>query len=111
MVHELLREYLVHVSVQRLAAYRQYREETFEYVTARKLEAWHWEALYAMVTADTLAATPRHAHLVQRRAYLEQCRSQRTQLCDAVGIAEERVPLEALTEFCKRHLCHAKLRV
>ena len=56
---ELLREYLVQVSPQRLAAYRRYREESFEYLTVRKLEAWHWEALYAMVTLETMQESAR----------------------------------------------------
>ena len=64
-----------------------------------------------MVTADTLAAWKTHAHVVQRRAYPEQCRSQRTKLCEAVGIAEERLPVEALTEFWQRHLRYARLPV
>ena len=108
MALELLREYLVQVSEQRLMAYRRYREESFEYLSVRKLEVWHWQALYAMVTLETLAFD-KEWRRQQRQKYVEQCSSQRVQLCEAVGIAEERLPLEVLTEFWQRHHRYARL--
>ena len=52
---ELLREYLVKATVQQLAAYRRYREQSAEYVTVQKLEALQWETLYAMVSLEDSA--------------------------------------------------------
>ena len=109
VVLELLREYLVQVSEQRLQAYRRYREQSFEYLTARKLEAWHWEVLYDMVTLETIAVVSATRRSLQRQKYAEQCRSQRAQLCQAVGISEERLPLEVLTEFWQWHQRYARL--
>ena len=76
---ELLREYLVQVSVSRLAAYRRYREEfNREYLTARKLEDWHWEILYGMVSSETIA--PRKVGRASHSPkYIKQCRFQRNQ--------------------------------
>ena len=72
-------------SEQRLVAYRRYREESFEYWSARKLEAWHWEALHAMVTLETSAVAAQWKALAKNRV-VQQCSIQRAQLCEAAGI-------------------------
>ena len=107
VAQEVLREYLVQVSTQRLLAYRRYREESFEYLTTQKLETWHWEALYGMATLD-MCRVHVHRHAPSKQ-YAQQCRSQRSNLCEIAGIAEERVPLESLVEFWQRHERHARL--
>ena len=106
---ELLREYLVQASEQRLAAYHRYREESFEYWTARELEALHWEALYAMVTLETNAVLGTHRTASAKNRIMQQCRLQRAQFCQAVGIADERVSLATVHEFWQRHQRYARL--
>ena len=82
-------------------------------MSAWKLEVQHWKILYAMVTLDTAAVDLEKVRRCEKygwgRKYAEQCTKQRAQLCEAIGIAEERVPLEVLIEFWQRHERYARL--
>ena len=49
LVQELLEKYLVKTTVQRLRAYRVYREQQAGYMTKQQLEVSHWEYLYDQV--------------------------------------------------------------
>ena len=96
VVAELMREFLVVASVERVLAYRRYREQKGAYWTAEKLESLHWECLYGQVTLDMnlLDAKRRcgkalESSLVRIRAILGA----------AVGIAEELVPLHSMRDF------------
>ena len=53
VVSELMKRYLVEASVQRVAAYRLYREQISTYWTMRRLERLQWEYLYGLVTIDS----------------------------------------------------------
>ena len=49
VVDGLLRKYLVETTVQRVAAYRRYREQSGVYWTVKGLERVHWRPLYGQV--------------------------------------------------------------
>ncbi len=96
----LLQRYLVTTTVQRLHAYRNYREQMSEYWTQEKLERLHWERLYGTVSLD-VSFVSKHRHLYKslEKLYLET----RTVFCLGVSIAEELIPLAALRDFYRRH--------
>ena len=54
-VVRLIRErYLVEAKVERVNAYRKYREQKGEYWTSEKLEHLHWDKLYSLVSLEKL---------------------------------------------------------
>ena len=109
VVSELLREYLVQVSRERLEAYRLYREQAGEYWTVSRLGVLHWQPLYATVTEETMPPPERKDKLSKK--YSQQCIAQRVCLSEATGIAEERIPLEQLWHFWRKHFEYARLLV
>ena len=89
VVEELLKQYLVHASLQRVLAYRLYREQAGEYWSLTTLEPMHWKFLY-----DSVSLERRIGH-IKRSAYARHARIQhllsiRTALCQKEGIAEDR---------------------
>ena len=61
-----------------------------------------------MVTLETRAVQFQNS-AVSKKRILERCRLHRTQLCSVAGMVEERVPLEALADFWRRHERYARL--
>ena len=78
LVEELLCEHLAQTSPERITAYRRYREESCEQMTAQKLRAWHWETLYGYETLDeSVVVTRAHVHYRFDRKGLRGRRSRR----------------------------------
>ena len=60
VVDGLLRKYLVETTVQRVAAYRKYREQSGAYWTVKGLERVHWRPLYDQVQVDIKLTEYKH---------------------------------------------------
>ena len=82
VVQGLLQEYLVHATVQRVQAYRLYREQRSDYWTSAKLVQHHWEFLYdQFLEAGPLVVVARYEKL--NRNTKEVFLGIRTALCEA----------------------------
>ena len=69
VVKKLLEKYVRQTTVQRLRAYRYYREQSAGYMTELQLEVRHWNYLYDQVSLD--------ARLGRMRTNSSHSRSQR----------------------------------
>ena len=99
-------KYLVEASVQRLAAYRCYREQIGTYWTVRRLERLQWEYLYGLVSITSkFAAKTRQIGPTRQRVLL----TARTMLCASMSMAEELIPLKVLDQFFAKHEEYARL--
>ena len=92
VVDGLLRRYLVETTVQRLAAYRKYREQSGPYWTAKGLERVHWRPLYDQVQVD-IKLTEKYR---RTKAFQRTLTAVRTRFCGQVSLAEELLPLSVL---------------
>ena len=103
-------EYLVATTMQRLTAYRRYREQRGDYWTCEHLERLHWEHLYSLVALDQVLARASNrtaSHVRGRvRAPVEAAR---ISLCAYMQVSEALVPLENVSAFFAQHEGHAKL--
>ena len=97
VIDELRTEYLVEATVERLAAYRLYREQKSGYWTASKLEREHWEYLYSRVSLESSLF---NKYGSPTRIMQERFESVRIGLC-AGSVAEDAVPLHILDHFYK----------
>ena len=106
----LLERYLVRTTYQRVVAYRYYREQRSEYLTLEKLEHEHWSVLYEHVTLDaSLVCYKGNNRMTKpRRMKLQAIR---TELCAAMRIAEELVPMHVLCTFYVGHEANVQLRL
>jgi len=109
VVQGLLEEFLVKATVERVKAYRRYREQRGDYWTKEKLAQRYWEGLYEQFAeADKLVIHSEKSKLSKSTtATLQRIR---TVMCQAHEIAEELIPLESLAGFCKDHSHIARMR-
>ncbi len=107
-VVQMLRErYLVDTTVQRVNAYRYYREQKGDYWTAERLERDHWEFLYGLVSLQKNLA-----RMSDQRTFgmvYHNVVEARVVLAEHLGRAEELIPLQNLGVFFSRHQSHARL--
>ena len=102
----LLKEYPVTASVQRIKAYRRYREQRGEYWTVERLERTHWQFLYEQVSLeDRLFVKNAQA----RKARQQRMATVRAALCERAEVSEELVQVSVLQQFFQRHEDHARL--
>ncbi len=106
VVDGLLRRYLVETTVQRLAAYRKYREQSGPYWTVKGLERVHWRPLYDQVQVDIKLIEKHH---YRTKAFQRTLTAVRTRFCGQVSLAEELLPLSVLKDFYVRHDAYARL--
>ena len=106
VVDGLLRRYLVATTVQRLAAYRKYREQSGPYWTVKGLERVHWRPLYDQVQVD-IKLTEKYRRRTQ--TLQRTLTAVRTRFCGQVSLAEELLPLSVLKDFYVRHDAYARL--
>ena len=66
---DLLSKYLVRATMQRVVAYRHYREQLGEYWTAEHLERLHWDFLYSLVSLHKTWAVPKCESTLSMAAY------------------------------------------
>ena len=107
VVDGLLRRYLVETTVQRLAAYRKYREQSGPYWTVKGLERVHWRPLYDQVQVDIRLR--RENRRYQSKVFERTLTAVRTRFCGQVSLAEELLPLSVLKDFYVRHDAYARL--
>jgi hypothetical protein len=88
VAQQLLSNYLVLATPQRLSAYRLYREQTGNYWSLATLEPLHWKSLYDLVSLDYSVG---HFRLRgdSRPALRERLLSMRTAFCAKVAMAED----------------------
>ena len=100
----MLEQYLVISTPQRLLAYRRYREQRGDYWTVEHFERWHWEYLYSLVSLDKQLGRINHilVHAARGKAYTDLVAA-RVSVCAHLELAEELVPLEALSGFFGKH--------
>ncbi len=107
---DLLSKYLVRATMQRVVAYRHYREQLGEYWTAEHLERLHWDFLYSLVSLHkTLGRSQNRTSPHGRVRGMQELTAARVSLCQELGLSEELVPLENLGAFFGRHERHARL--
>ena len=105
VVEQLLAEYLVKTTKERVQAYRYYREQRGSYWTTEKLQQHHWERLYAQVSLEhALVPKTSGSKKTERRMI-----TVREALCQELRIAEESVPLHALRVFYRNNEFQAQL--
>ena len=100
VVDGLLRKYLVQTTVQRVAAYRKYREQSGAYWTVKALEPVHWRPLYDQVQGDIKLTSKVH---YRTKVFQRTLTDVRTRFCAQVSIAEELLPLNILKDFYLPH--------
>ena len=105
VVDGLLWKYLVETTVQRVAAYRKYREQSGAYWTVKGLERVHWRPLYDQVQVDIKLINKHYRTKVFQRTLSDV----RTRFCARVSLAEELLPLNVLKDFYLRHDAYARL--
>ena len=93
VVDGLLRKYLVETTVQRVAAYRRYREQSGAYWTVKGLERVHWRPLYDQVQVDIKLTEYKH---YRTKVFQRTLSDVRTRFCAQVSLAEELLPLNVL---------------
>ena len=86
---QLLEQYLVHATTQRVLAYRTYREQTGNYWTLKTLEPLHWKFLYGSVSLEQRIANSWHRSSHTRPAIVQRILGIRSNLCQKEGIAED----------------------
>ena len=97
---QITRMYLVRATVERLMAYRRYREQLAGYWTMEELVRHHWKRLYALVDiSGRIVPQSRRCTKVAESALM----SIRRHLCEEAAISEEAVPLSVLWSFYLRH--------
>ena len=106
VVSELMSKYLVEASIERVAAYRFYRQQLGAYWTMRRLERLQWEFIYGLVTIDSKFGG-KNRHIRPTRARI--LHTARTVLCKSMQVSEELVPLKVLDEFFAKHEEYARL--
>ncbi len=108
---DLLSKYLVRATMQRVVAYRHYREQLGEYWTAEHLERLHWDFLYSQVSLHkTLGRAKMRSDSQHGRVRgMQELTAARVSLCQELVLSEELVPLENLRVFFGRHERHARL--
>ena len=106
VVSELMSRYLVHATVERVVAYRHYREQIGTYWTRRRLERLHWEYLYGFVTSVSKLGG-HTGHVWSKRYKLLQ--AVRAMLCARIEVAEELIPVKVFVEFFAKHEEYARL--
>lgn len=116
-VVRLLREqYLVATTVQRVNAYRYYREQRGEYWSTEHLEREHWQFLYDHVSLEqNLSRLPVQypARGAQRTnpKLSRQLEIVRAALGRHTSTAEEMIPVVNLGTFYASHQIHARLHL
>ena len=106
VVATLMSRYLVEASLERVVAYRCYREQLGKYWSMRRLERLQWEYLYSKVSIDSkYGGKSRHLWQRRQRALLEV----RVDLCASMHVAEELIPLDVLDHFYRKHEEYARL--
>ena len=116
-VVRLLREqYLVATTVQRVNAYRYYREQRGEYWSTEHLEREHWQFLYDHVSLEqNLSRLPVQypAEGSQRMTakVLRQLETVRAAVAAHTSTAEELIPVVNLAAFYVSHQIHARLHL
>ena len=98
VVGRLLEQYLVVTTVERLTAYRYYREQKSEYWSTERLVHDHWECRYH-VRQYRASGKALDEHLFGVREVFARDRQ----------IAEEFIPLPNLAMFYQQHHAHAML--
>ena len=96
VVDGLLRKYLVQTTVQRVVAYRKYREQSGVYWTVKGLERVHWRALYDQVQVDIKLT---ETHNYRTKVFQRTLSDVRTRFCAQVSLAEELLPLNVVRDF------------
>jgi hypothetical protein len=86
VAEQLLAQYLVRTTRQRVLAYRCYREQRGEYWTTEKLEELHWEFLYAQVSLEKKLTNPGRGVRTQSLRDLTACR---VCLCERLSVSED----------------------
>ncbi len=105
-MNEVLDKFLVYTTVQRVLAYRRYREQTGAYWSVDTLERLHWTQLYKPVSIDgNLARRSGGNNAAEKRRILDI----RTTFCNELEIDEELLPEANLKIFYKKHQDHATL--
>ena len=99
-------EYCSKYLVQRVVAYRKYREQSGRYWTVKGLERVHWRPLYDQVRVNVKLTEYRH---YRTRVFQRTLSAVRTNFCHSVSLAEELVPLPVLKDFYVRHDAYARL--
>ena len=94
-------------TVQRVNAYRYYREQKGDYWTAERLERDHWEFLYGLVSLQKNLARMSDQRTVGM--VYNNVVEARVVLAEHMGRAEELIPLQNLGVFFPRHQSHARL--
>ena len=70
VVTELMKQFVVQTTCERVAAYKHYREQVSDYWIVAKLERFHWESLCARVKRNASlshACRGRDSKVVERR--------------------------------------------
>ena len=109
VVKELLERYLVKTTTQRVIAYRHYREQRSDYWTTEKMEIYHWEYLYTLVSLDVSLKRAWNQRL--QTAVLRAITDLRIKFCEHLEVSEEFVPIDALSKFFFIHQAHARLHL
>ena len=110
VVDRLLEQYLVVTTVERLTAYRYYREQKSEYWSTERLVHDHWEYLYKLVSLDMNYSRYHHRHMrASGKALDEHLVGVREVFARDHQIAEEFIPLPNLAMFYHQHHAHAML--
>ena len=102
VVAKLLDTFLIKTTEARVCAYRRFREQTGANWSRLQLEDCHWKTLYAECSQESSLAAK------NRQGENERMQT-RTSMCHKLGIDEEVIPMEILTDFFGTHERWAKL--
>ena len=100
LVPRLLEKFLVHATVQRLAAYRKYREEIGGNMTLARMERLHWSWWYdKLKEAERTTMRKREPRksggLVLKQLHID--------FCGERGISEDALAMSVVQQFALKH--------